>query len=154
MSFDIFKEETTWPTLSEMFDIDPGWVWVMVLAPLAAIVVAVLLDQRSQHGGAGPTLAQSVVRNTGVVVVMLALAFAAVWGLSFETRLANTAEVKEMIQQEYGIELTDESLEFLSESPGHLNKEQLHVVDVHGQLHPYVVIGDEFHFVDSNGESQ
>lgn len=58
-----------------------------------------------------------------------------------------------MIQQEYGVELSDESITALYDSKGNTTKEELYVVDTAGQLHQYIIVGSEFHFVQLKGES-
>ncbi len=61
--------------------------------------------------------------------------------------VTNVDEVRSVIQQEYGIELTDESIQALYSTSGNRYKEYQYVADVEGQVHPYTIVGDSFYFI-------
>ncbi len=93
-------------------------------------------------------------QNVGIGFITSAILVTTVSGLMYflsaERVITNIDEVKASIQQEYGFELTDESIENLYDTRGNRYKDHLYVVDVDGQLHPYVIVGHEFHFVDTS----
>lgn len=61
--------------------------------------------------------------------------------------VTNVDEVRSVIQQEYGIELTDESIQALYLTSGNRYKEYQYFADVEGQVHPYAIVGDSFYFI-------
>lgn len=75
----------------------------------------------------------------------------AVAGMMFaDPIVTNVDEVKSAIQQEYGIELTDESIQALYSASGNRYREHQYVADVHGQVHPYAIVGNSFYFIDES----
>lgn len=150
MSFDIFIAELVYPTPAELIS-EAGLPLALCFIILWAILVGVALLERLTDKRYTATFKEiaglSSLLALAATLLMAGLAFVS----STETNISNIAEVKETIQQEYGFELTDESVETLHETRGNASKDHLYVVDVDGQLHPYVIVGSEFHFVDAHG---
>lgn len=93
-------------------------------------------------------------QNVSIGFITSAILVTTVSGLMYllspERVITNIDEVKASIPQEYGIELTHESIENLYDTCGNQYKEQQYVVDTDGHLHAYVVVGREFYFMDTS----
>lgn len=150
MSFDIFTSSLAWPALTEY--VNATWLFYLVLFIFLAIVM-VFVSYAYYHYSADPDK-DKLKRNMIAGFVTSTLLVTALSGLMYflspERTVTNIDEVKTSIQQEYGIELTDESIENLYETRGNQYKEQQYVVDIDGHLHAYVVVGEEFYFMDTS----
>lgn len=147
MSFDIFTSSLVWPAFTE--HINATWLFYLVLFILLSIVMVLAAYTEYYyyvHRDKG-----RLKRNVSVGFITSAILVTALSGLSyllsFERTVTNIDEVKTSIQQEYGIELTDESIENLYETRGNRYKEYQYVADVEGQIHPYTIVGDSFYLI-------
>lgn len=149
MSFDIFTSERVWPSIAEYMS--ETWLIyvIMFLMFSVALIVASYIEYYYDGGKNKGILMSRIATSLGVSMVLMAAFCGLMYGLSSKAVVTNVDDVKAAIQQEYNIELTDESIENLYDTRGNRYKEHQYVADVDGQVHPYTVVGDSFYFIDA-----
>lgn len=151
MSFDIF--EVTLPGFFDMISIsDVMGYLVCILVAMVIVGVPVLI---ANAVSTEPFIKKRILFpvSFGLIVFFLAGYVGAhgFVGVMFaEPTVTNVSEVKSAIQREYGIELTDESIQALYSTSGNRYKEYQYVADVDDQVYPYTIVGDSFYFVDKS----
>lgn len=150
MSFDVFTSSFVWPTLSEYVNA----TWLYYLAMFLIIAVAAVFVMSANYFYYFDRDKAKLTRNIVISLANSAILVTALGGLIYlfspERVITNVDEVKASIQQEYDIELTDESIENLYDTRGNKYKEHQYVADINGNLHAYVVVGGEFYFMDTS----